>query len=665
VEVTARALALQCEASARALELDEHDQVLLFSSLAFDASLEQWLLPLTVGATVHVMESLWSAARTTLEITKRGLTRLDLPPAYALTLAQHLAREGTPLPAGTLRSCTVGGEAVSSPGLLSIRDSLRPTRLINAYGPTEAVITPTSWTLGTETLTELPAYAPIGTPLAGRVAYVLDACLGLLPVGAVGELYLGGEPLARGYRNEPARTAERFVPDPFVTGARMLRTGDRVRLNADGVLEFVARTDEQLKIRGFRVELGEVHAALARHPAVRDVAVLAEQRGELSVSAYAVADGVSREALLVHLRTLLPAYAVPAQLVLLPSIPRTPNGKVDARALRSEASHDGGARVRVEPQGELEQRIARAFAEVLGRSDVGATDNFFELGGHSLRALTLVSLLERDGTLTVRLSDLVFHPTVQALARALLSTQPGVLSPLVRLNGASREQPLFCFHPAGGACFGYTELARALAPQRQVYGFVCRTLLDPTHRDRSIAQLGVDYAEHIVAAQPRGPYSLLGWSLGGAIALAAAAELEARGHEVRFLGLVDGFVPGFDDELDAALPEPPSAPPAMALFHDSERAAGQLTLVHLTALSRSFVLPRLETAPTCWWSSEGRALRSAVQRALERGLGRAPRASEELATTHEEIVKDPAFLRSLALRLEESARADEEESYVR
>jgi thioesterase domain-containing protein len=253
---------------------------------------------------------------------------------------------------------------------------------------------------------------------------------------------------------------------------------------------------------------------------------------------------------------------------------------------------------------------------------------------------------------------------VQSLASALSSTARAASSALVRLNGKSSEQPLFCFHPAGGASFGYTELARALAHKRQVYGFVCRTLLDSTHRDVSIAQLGVDYAAHIVAVQPHGPYFLLGWSLGGAIALAAAAELEARGHEVRFLGLVDGFVPGFDDELAQAA-EKPSAPASVALFGEGELAAGRLTLSHLTALSRSFVLPRLEAAATCWWSSEGKELRSAVQQTLASGVGRAPRSHEEVATTHEEIVRHPQFLRSLALRLDESARADEEESYVR
>jgi thioesterase domain-containing protein len=192
---------------------------------------------------------------------------------------------------------------------------------------------------------------------------------------------------------------------------------------------------------------------------------------------------------------------------------------------------------------------------------------------------------------------------------------------------------------------------------------VCRTLLDPTHRDVSIAQLGIDYAEHIVVAQPRGPYSLLGWSLGGAIALAAAAELEARGHEVCFLGLVDGFVPGFDDELDQTADEQ-SVPTAVELLADSERDAGQQTLSHLTLLSRSFVLPRVKAAVSCWWSSEGRELRTAVQHTLASGVGRAPRSHEEVATTHEEIVRHPQFLRSLAHRLEESGCADEEKSYV-
>jgi pimeloyl-ACP methyl ester carboxylesterase len=649
VEVCAGALAQQCEASASTLALDEHDQQLLFSSLAFDASLEQWLAPLMRGATVHVMAETWSPTRLLAELAQRGLTRLDLPPAYALTAARELEQADSVL-SGSLRSCTVGGEAIGASDLARVLQRLRPQRLHNAYGPTEAVITPTVWSCAQQD--ELPhsGYAPIGRPLAGRTAYVLDAWFSPLPDGAIGELYLGGEPLARGYRAEPARTSERFLPDPFAGhGARMLRTGDLVRKRADGVLEFVGRGDEQLKIRGFRVELGEVQSALLRHPGVQEAAVIAHREGkEAELLAYAVAPASTRELLLAHLREVLPTHAVPAQLTLLAALPRTSSGKLDARALPTPLR---AARVHVPPRSERERQLATAFADVLELAQVSIHDNFFELGGHSLRALTLVSQIERSTGQSVRLADILANPSVEGLARVLDHKVDGARSPLVRLNAAPGDAPLFCLHPAGGAAFAYTELARKLAADKPVYGLVCRSLLDAQFRDHSLAQMAEDYAREILSVQASGPFSLLGWSLGGAIALAVAAALEARGHRVSFLGFVDGFVPGFDDRDEAEEREPARELDPSVLAQFQERAQAEQTLAHLTALSRAFELPTLRIAPHCWWSDEGRALRREVLARLGEGLGQCPRFSVELATSHEQIVRHPAFLASLRQEL--------------
>ena len=350
----------------------------------------------------------------------------DAQSRAALKAVRLVIAGGDVMPAGAAR------EWAAEPG---------PARLLNGYGPTETVVTATAF--------EVPAgwdgaRVPVGRPLAGRRLYVVDGGGRLLPPGAPGELCIGGGLLARGYLGRPAATAERFVPDPFaaVPGARMYRTGDRARWRADGALDFLGRADEQVKVRGFRIEPGEVEAALGRHPDVAACAVVArdDAPGGRGLVAYVVG-GADGEALRAHLRHSLPAHLVPAAFVALDALPLTPNGKLDRRALPVPRVRPAEAR-HTAPRTPAEALLAGLWAEVLGLERVGVDDDFFALGGHSLLATRLVSRIRQAFGVELPLRALFDAPTVSDLAarvEALRGAGLPALPPVVRME---RDGPL-------------------------------------------------------------------------------------------------------------------------------------------------------------------------------------------------------------------------------
>jgi hypothetical protein len=296
-------------------------------------------------------------------------------------------------------------------------------QLVNTYGPTEATVVSTRCELsGPAAATASSGEAPIGRAIPGVQVCVLDRHLHPVPVGVVGELYLGGAGLARGYLGRPGLTAERFLPHPFEAepGARLYRTGDRARWLPDGNLEFLGRTDHQVKIRGFRIEPGEVEAVLLRHPGVREAVVVAREDvpGEKRLAAYVVPRGPQAQAageLRGFLRSRLPAYLVPSAFVTLGSLPLTPGGKVDRRALPAP---EGGGEC-VPPRTAAERELARVWSEVLGVERVGVYDDFFELGGHSLLAARVAARVRQGLGVDLPLPVLFEAPTVAALAEEI------------------------------------------------------------------------------------------------------------------------------------------------------------------------------------------------------------------------------------------------------
>jgi amino acid adenylation domain-containing protein len=412
------------------------DAVLQFASINFDASAEEIYPTLAAGGRLVLRtEEMLDSASAFLDASRAwGITVLDLPTAYWHELVADAAAqdedERPALPAG-LRLVIIGGERALPERLRAWQETFGDrVRLVNSYGPTETTIVATlcDLRLGPDDEGAL-RQIPIGRGIPGTRLYVLDPRGEPAPIGIPGELHVGGGGVARGYLDRPELTAEKFVPDPFggTAGARVYRTGDRVRWLPDGSLEFLGRVDSQVKIRGFRVELGEIEAALAKQPGVEEAVVVArdDEPGNPRLVAYLVPEAgaeLSPAALRAELKGELPGYMVPAAFVTMDELPLTRNGKVDRRALpapdtagRAEARVTGAAA----PRNDVERTIAAAWQEVLGVEAVGLDDNFFDLGGHSLLLARLRSRLAGRFPRDVSVVVLFRYPTVRSLAEYL------------------------------------------------------------------------------------------------------------------------------------------------------------------------------------------------------------------------------------------------------
>ncbi len=424
--------ALHCAAIAERYGAGERDVFLLFQSVNFDGAHEGWFSQYMSGAAVAITaDTLWPPAQTCRMMVREGVTMTYVPPGCATQLAEWALAHGAP---PSLRSLTVGGEATSREAFALLRRAFPKARIVNGYGPTETVITPMLWMFyPTDDTAKLAdsAYLPIGTLVGARSAHVLDARLNPLPVGVIGELYLGGEGVgvARGYLDRPALTAERFVPDPFgAPGARLYRTGDLVKRRADGVFDFIGRVDHQVKLRGLRIELGEIEAQLAAHGDVREAVAIVHGKGaQAALVAYVELSAEARERstradaaeLDAHLRHTLPDYMVPAHIVVLDALPRNANSKVDRAALpepqRIERAYQA-------PAAGLETTLAQIFCEVLGVERVGRADHFFELGGHSLAAVRVATRVAERLARDVPVRTLFEAPTLAQYAQRVMAS---------------------------------------------------------------------------------------------------------------------------------------------------------------------------------------------------------------------------------------------------
>jgi thioesterase domain-containing protein len=394
-------------------------------------------------------------------------------------------------------------------------------------------------------------------------------------VGVPGELYVGGVGLARGYLNDPELTAERFVADPFsgVPGARLYRTGDRCRWLADGSVEFLGRLDQQVKVRGYRIEVGEVEAALESAPAVREAAVAVhtdpagEQRLVAFVAARAEGEQPSEVLLRRHLRERLPEYMVPSAFVLLPALPRTPSGKIDRKAL-SETQPEMGRladavnRPYVAPATPLEELLAGVWRELLQVERVGVEDNFFELGGNSLQAALCINRLQEKLGRRVGTVAMFDSPTIAGLARCLESTAGNKEEPpadhaspptvLVPLQPHGTRPPCFMVHPPGGIVVCYQPLAQQLGTEQPFYGIRARGLHGEQELPTRLEEMAADYVVAVRGVQPEGPCHLGGWSMGGLVAFEMAQQLLAQGQQIGLLALLDTTIPVNEANRDYA-----------------------------------------------------------------------------------------------------------------
>ncbi len=520
--------------------LTADDTVLQKTPSSFDVSVWEFFWPLICGARLVLArpDGHRDPAYLADLVERERVTTLHFVPSMLRAFLDQEDLSGC----ASLRRVLCSGEE------LPVETARRATECLNAelynlYGPTEAAIDVTSWRYDPE---RDRFTVPIGRPIDGVQVHLLDRRMRPVPSGAVGEIFLGGAGLARGYLGRPALTAERFVPDPFgAPGSRLYRTGDLARRRPDGAVEFLGRADGQVKLRGFRIELGEIEVRLAGHPDVRAAAaaVLPDPSGSGRLVGYLVPartevpdPAVLRE----YLSGSLPEYMVPNSFVTLPELPLTPSGKLDRAALPAPRQPSGGSSYRP-PEGEIEQLLTDIWQRVLGVEKVGADDDFFDLGGHSLLAMRVIAqasreLPERCAPLSVM--DLFAHPTVAALARLTGQSEGRPRGLLHRLTpqrpGTTVRASVICVPYGGGSAAVYKPLADALDDRHALYS-VALPGHDPGLPDEPLSPLTeiVERCADEIAETVGGPLIVYGHCLGGsATALALAQVLERRGHEV-------------------------------------------------------------------------------------------------------------------------------------
>ncbi len=544
------------------------DRVLQKTPATFDVSVWEFFLPLLCGATLVVAGP--DAHRDPTELARliraHGITTAHFVPSMLDAFLAAPASEDL-----QLRRVFTSGEALDA----SLRDRFNArmqAELHNLYGPTEAAVDVSYWPASAQ---DRSRPVPIGFPVWNTRLYVLDARMQPLPVGVPGDLYLGGVQLARGYLGRDDLTAERFLADPFLPGERIYRTGDVGRWRSDGAVEYLGRSDHQVKLRGLRIELGEIEAALRELPGMERVEVLLRQDtpGDARLVAYVPAALADAVMLRSHLATRVPDYMVPSAFVGVDQWPVTANGKLDRNALPKPPQNEIAG---LAPRTPLEQELAVLFAQALGREAPVAVDaDFFSLGGDSLSAVHLLLAIEQRWRCDLGLGALFAQPTVAALATRI-GEPPALadhaLGPVISLaaTDADGPTPLFVLHPAGGIAWNYRTLARALQPARPVYGLQSPALDPKQPLPSSIEAMANDYVQRVVTLQPKGPVHLLGWSVGGILAQAMAVRLHEIGREVGELVLLDAY----PSECWRAEPEPDAIAALRALLaiagHDPE-----------------------------------------------------------------------------------------------
>jgi amino acid adenylation domain-containing protein len=526
-------------------------RTLQFASLSFDVSFQEMFSTwCSGGSLVLVTEGMVRDAPAMLHfIAAQRIERCFFPFVYL----QHMAEAfqlGAVLPQHLRDVITAGEQLEITPQIAAFFKEMPECRLHNHYGPSESHVV-TSYTLPTK-ITEWKKLPPIGKPIYNTQIYIVDMNGEPVPVGVAGELCVGGACLAQGYLNRVARTAEKFIPDRFSrkAGRRLYRTGDLARYRADGEIEYLGRIDNQIKIRGFRVEPGEIETILMRHPQVREAAVVAheETKGERKLVAYVVPlvdkAGLARE-LRMFLKQRLPDYMVPAAFVFVETLPLTPSGKINRRALLPVKPVESETELYVAPRTPAEKKLAEIWSAILGQERIGIHDSFFDLGGHSMLAAKLMAEIEKAFGQRIPLVSLFQGSTIEYLAGLLRKHDASLSWPtLVEIQAGDSKCPLFCVSHPNVNALGYRSLARHLGPEQSVFGLQAQYPEDLSgeYSQAAVDRMATEYLESLRAVRPTGPYQFLGICRGAHIAFEISRRLEQEGQQVAMLGILDTWV---------------------------------------------------------------------------------------------------------------------------
>jgi aspartate racemase len=537
------------------MDFGPQDSFLQAAPISFDAStLEIWMPLLHGGQIVLTGTSGTSLPAIARAVREQGVTCLWLTAGLFQTMVDE-----HPDDLKGLRYLLAGGDVLSPSHVRRALEKLPGTTLINGYGPTENTTFTCCHTITSKDT--IRHSVPIGKPIGNTSVHLLDAHLRPVPIGIPGELFTGGDGLALGYWNQPERTAEHFVTTPQ-SDRLLYRTGDLCRWLPDGTIEFLGRCDDQVKVRGFRIEPGEIEAALASHPSVKQAKATA--RGDNAenkrILAWVVPAGNQRPdpaTLTAYLASRLPAYMRPDAIGVLDSLPLSANGKINTSSLPdpSQPSSAGQKHIFAVPEGETEARLAALWNDLLGMEAISRDDDFFAIGGHSLMALRLFSRIEREFHRAIPLSSLIHHPTIRSLATLLgpeirTASKQGENIPLqpttpgkgnfVALSNQGSQPPLICIHGGDGGILFYRELASLMTGDFPIHAIESLDLgnsgkIEPA----SVEETATAYVHDLLARYPNGPFRLAGYSFGGVVAHEMACQLESMGYPVEFLGLFD------------------------------------------------------------------------------------------------------------------------------
>ncbi|WP_068713714.1 non-ribosomal peptide synthetase [Vibrio tritonius] len=517
------------------------DVILQKTPFSFDVSVWEFFAPLWVGATLVMAKPEGHKDPSYLRelIERRHVSILHFVPPMLQMFLEGTEQSRCP----SLRLMFCSGEALPAETIRRTYQTLPHVELHNLYGPTEAAVDVTQWHCPRDLVGDRVS---IGSSVANTRMYVLDSQGQPAPLGVAGEIFIGGVQVARGYLNRDDLTAERFVRDPFVTdpNATMYKTGDVGRWLADGTIEYQGRNDDQVKIRGFRVELGEISSALKGCADVLEAVVIARgtSANKQLVGYFTAEQVLSIEAIKAQMGERLPEYMVPAALMQIETIPLTPNGKMDRKALPEPAEEAFVRQQFVAAQTEMELMLALVWQELLGIAQVGRFDNFFELGGHSLLAVKLVNQLQQRG-LNLDLATLFSTPVMSELAQRLAHQEQASQNPAgsdrltIAFRDTGNETPLFIVPEASGETLYGPLLTAHIDEQIPVYGLVAPDRRKPSLK--TVQKVAEHYVRAIRQAQPHGPYRLVGWSFGGTMAYEIAAQLIGQDEQIEFLGIID------------------------------------------------------------------------------------------------------------------------------
>lgn len=520
-----------------AFSLNSSDRVIHKASVSFDASVAEIFAPLAAGAQVIVAgpeahHDINSLVRLILE---HKVTFIDLSPTLLHALLEHPEIEHC----HSLRCIVSGGEVLTVDVASQTMKFLR-ARLFNTYGPTETTVQSTFWTCPQRLRNRS---VPIGKPIANTRVYALDSNDEPVPIGVEGELYIAGAGVARGYLNRPALTAEKFIPDRFSPepGKRLYRTGDRVRWRRDGALEFLGRTDHQAKVRGFRIETGEIESTLLAHPKVREAAVVvSEDVAGKHILAFIVPNrdfAPTTQELRQHVKGLLPFYMRPSTYTFMQQLPLNVNGKVDRKSLA--LTPIPGVHKDELPRTATEKALSRIWADVLKQETVGVEDDFFALGGHSFLAVHLMAEIARYSGRNLGLDRIFEYSTPREMAR-LLDQQgtDAARAALVCMNKGSDDlAPLYVTYPVGGNILCYLDLSRSLSRRKAFYAI--QALAGEELQRTTIEEIAASSLRLIKKRDRHGRYELGGWSFGGMVAFEMAQQATAAGDPPAALYLLD------------------------------------------------------------------------------------------------------------------------------